>query len=582
MRSSTVRTDTGVASPAVTNAPGPRPPRRLAVLASVVVLAVVGAVAQGEEPETDTPPAIRYLGPDEVSRVLADLATSLPTGAHGRLETYGRSASGRPLHALVLGPPRRPAVLVHGGLGDRDAAGTVACVELARRLARDAAKDFDGLTWVLVPVPNPDGLAAFLEGGVSVGREDLRIDRDRDGRRGEDGPSDVDGDGLVLWMRIPRSDGRWRVGAARPLDPRRDGAPAEAVTGDPRLLVKDADARDAVRYHVVREGLDADADGEVGEDPPALDLTRQMAGTFDGVGPWTGDGPFPGFAPETRALMDLSLAHPTLIAWYGFTSIGTRLLRANERGNAADVDASAYERLGKDLADATGLFLRRAGGDNAGSDLDWAANHLGLLAVRVPVGRIQRHPRNARPGDDPDELDRLLWNDDALGGAGFRDFQPFDHPTLGPVEIGGFLPRTMLEPTDADLPAAVDRVCEAPRRHAAHRPRLDLDVTARTLSPGLLELEVIAVNRGDGALETNVAREAKIARPVHVRIVPRDGVERIGGPAVARLRPYGPGERSETARILLRIGDAQRGTVVARLVATHRVGGDLEREVVVP
>ena len=40
-----------------------------------------------------------------------------------------------------------------------------------------------------------------------------------------------------------------------------------------------------------------------------------------------------------------------------------------------------------------------------------------------------------------DQVDALMWDDEGNGGRGFREWEPFDHPTLGEVEIGGFHPK---------------------------------------------------------------------------------------------------------------------------------------------
>ncbi len=36
------------------------------------------------------------------------------------------------------------------------------------------------------------------------------------------------------------------------------------------------------------------------------------------------------------------------------------------------------------------------------------------------------------------DLKLLAWNDAVLGGKGFVDWFAFDHPQLGPVELGGW------------------------------------------------------------------------------------------------------------------------------------------------
>lgn len=559
-------------------APSP-PAARLAAFLLVLVLAapVRPVRADDEEEAPAPPPVLAYAGSADVEATLEAAAAAAPMAWGARVERYGTSAGGRALLALHLGPATRPTVLVHGGLGDRDAAGTVACLDLARRLA--AAPDApDGPSWLLVPAPHPDALDAFLAGRLPETAEALRVDRDRDGRRGEDGPSDIDGDGLVLWMRRAHGGGTWRARAARPTDKRREDAGPEAVTGDPRWLEETGvDTREAPAYQLLREGLDDDGDGEVNEDPPSLDLTRQLCGTCDAVGPWGGEGPFPGHAPESRALMDLSLTRPSLVAWYGFTSVGQRLLRANERGKVADEDGPLYERLAKDLEAATGLTMERCGGGNPGSDLDWASVHLGVPAVRIPVARGVRHALDARPGDDVSELDWLLWNDEVLGGAGFKPWTPFVHPTLGEVEIGGWLPFSRHEPPAALLGEAVARVVAAPRCHAGHLPRLDLEVKVGAHGAGLFEIEVHVANTGGGPLETKAARDGRLARPVHVRLVLADGVQRLGGAPVATASPWEPGAREGPLRWLVRAAPGQGP--LGRLVAHHRVAADLEREV---
>src|SRR3954467_5874012 len=36
-----------------------------------------------------------------------------------------------------------------------------------------------------------------------------------------------------------------------------------------------------------------------------------------------------------------------------------------------------------------------------------------------------------------DDLKMLAWSDNEMGGRGFIDWYPFQHPQLGPVEVGG-------------------------------------------------------------------------------------------------------------------------------------------------
>ncbi|MFM8978943.1 MAG: hypothetical protein ACKOSS_00535, partial [Planctomycetia bacterium] len=355
-----------------------------------------------------------------------------------------------------------PCVLVHGGLGANDAAGTAAVLDLAERLASaESGAAREAVRWLLVPAPNPDALVAFLGGQPRAGGG--AQDRDLDGRRGEDGPEDLDGDGEVRWMRRRDPLGRWAPGSLVG----KEGTPER----DERLLLeRPSDAARATSYELLREGRDSDGDGQVDEDPPGLDLTRACAGAWDHQGPWGGEGAFPGAAPEARALMDLGLAEPGLLAWYGFSSEGPFLLRASENGSAADADQALYDRLAPALAERTGVALRKASelvrGRNPGSDLDWASAHLGVVALRIPVWRIPKQAAHAAERAAADELDWLLWADQSLPAGAFKPWTPFTHPDLGPLELGGWARFTRYEPPPSLLGAAVRAVSAAPLAQA--------------------------------------------------------------------------------------------------------------------
>jgi len=44
------------------------------------------------------------------------------------------------------------------------------------------------------------------------------------------------------------------------------------------------------------------------------------------------------------------------------------------------------------------------------------------------------------------EQSLIAFSDEVLGGAGFVDWKEYDHPELGIVEIGGFMPFTDINP----------------------------------------------------------------------------------------------------------------------------------------
>ena len=529
-------------------------------------------------------PKVVYAGPDDVKARLESLV-----GPRAQLGTYGTSAGGRPLLVLRIGRADRPQVLVHGGVGDRDAAGTAAALDFAERVARAPAEGSPGhdplekVGFLVIPAPNPDALAGFLAGTAARGGGN--VDRDRDGKLGEDGPDDLDGDGEIVLMRRRRPEGTFVVPDTAP-------KPDGKKLSDPRMMDEAGiDARRAKSYEKARpEGRDDDGDGDVDEDPPGLDLTRQFMGVWEEMGAWQGDGPFPGFAPEVRALMELSFETANLVGWYAFVSEGPRLERASERGNAADADDALYGRLATAWKSASSLELRKASerpgaSNNPGSELDWAAKHLGVPALRIPVWRIAKEDANGRERADPDELDWLLWNDRVLGGKGFVAWHEVKHPQLGIVEIGGWKRFTRHEPPADHLEASVRAVSGVPLAHAAFVPELDVLVETEALGAGIVRVRARVANVGGGPTETQRSRAALRAMEIRLDLEAGGGVERTAGPVSASVGHLEAGEISSTTEWLVR----RPATPVAggpapfvRIRARHRIAGTVVEEVALP
>ncbi|MDZ4805964.1 MAG: M14 family zinc carboxypeptidase, partial [Candidatus Eisenbacteria bacterium] len=239
-----------------------------------------------------------YAEPGSVAAELRTLAGRLPGGT---IVEYGHSPDGRPLLALQVSrgsgdPNMRPALLIIGGVEPE----RLATVELALAIAGRAGAVPDSgsdplATSVLYVIadPAPDGRARVLAGGG--GWIGAPVDDDADGRLDEDGPEDLDGDGLVRWMRV------WRNGGAYRPD-----------TADVRASIKaDAAAGQPGQFDLVREGKDNDSDDRIGEDDPGgVRLDANFPHGWVLFGP--GAGLFPMSQPESKALADFVLARPNI------------------------------------------------------------------------------------------------------------------------------------------------------------------------------------------------------------------------------------------------------------------------------
>ena len=168
----------------------------------------------------------------------------------------------------------------------------------------DAVTAFlDETTVYVLPRANPDAAEArFTSPRFELQSGGRGVDNDRDGRSGEDGPSDVNGDGMIVSMRVLDPEGTWI------LDPT-----------DARALVE-ADPKKGERgqYKLHVEGRDADGDERVAEDPARdTQLNRNFSSGWNEHAAHS--GLFPSDEPEVQALMEfvLQLEDLALVVCYG-------------------------------------------------------------------------------------------------------------------------------------------------------------------------------------------------------------------------------------------------------------------------
>jgi hypothetical protein len=275
----------------------------LAPLLAALALAAVPAVAQG--------PSGYH---DHAALTKAVQALAGANKAIVKIESLGKSRGGRDIWALQLAnpgpiePAKRPALLIAAGFEGDHLVGTEIALTVAEYLAKNAASDaavkarLDDGTIYVVPRVNPDGAEGFfapLKTGSRTNAEPF--DDDNDGRTDEDGPEDLNGDGLITVMRVPAADGEYMI------DPE-----------DARLMKKaDPKKGETGAYKLYTEGIDNDGDGFINEDPAGgVDLNRNFAHDYAYYKPDA--GPHMVSAAEARALMAWIVAHRNVAAMLTF------------------------------------------------------------------------------------------------------------------------------------------------------------------------------------------------------------------------------------------------------------------------
>lgn len=511
-------------------------------------------------PANPTPPPLpayepRYRGSTEAALWCDSLELAAP--AHVRRFDLATTRDGRPTPALEiaapgpLAPAERPTLLVIGALDGRSLAGAEAALFVARELAQHASELSPDLTLIVAPFANVEALDLSKRDGAGDGRTLRPVDDDRDGAFDEDGPDDLDDDGMILEMLVESPQGTWCFG------------------DDPRWVLP-AQPGAGRRFVRVREGRDDDGDGLFNEDGAGgVDLDRNFP--VGREGPWADAsvGALPLCEPVSRALAELARTR---------RCFSVLLLQGSHGGLAypggvpaleswSAPDRALYEELSERFALATGRSaqaprpLRAVRGANApGAALDWFAASCGALALELapwgpqveggapslaqparfdarPEGQTERwHARHDR------EWSR--WLDEHRDGLGYVAWRPVDLRNGRAAYVGGFEPWTVETPPGESLERALSGIPRFVRELCDAAPRLEFG--AVTLSRNAGVLRVRANFRNAGALPTGLRARGASSSAEALRLELELGAEHrlLAGSSAVRVEALAGGELS--------------------------------------
>jgi murein tripeptide amidase MpaA len=311
---------------------------------------------------------------------------------------------------------------------------------------------------------------------------------------------DVDGDGLVLWMRQLDPAGEWKVS-----------------TLDPRLLIpRSPGERGGTYYRLYPEGRIAAHDGG-----PVL-VSRPQDGNMNRHFPadWDpeeyGGGSLPLAEPESRALAECLIAHPNIgaaLACHTHSGVLLPPEPPSETAMSYD-DMKLFEGLNKMGEEITSYPVISVLKDftvpgmprRHGVFSDWAYTHLGMISYTIELWDAETEAGISKtdhapfaPLTEAQHLQLLRWNDAALGGEGFVRWRPLEHPELGAVEVGGwkYIQVFRNPPTEALLQRELDKVFRFTIAVAEALPSLHVTrASARQVGDGLFIVEAVVANDG--------------------------------------------------------------------------------------
>jgi hypothetical protein len=393
------------------------------------------------------------------------------------LYSVGKSFEGRDIWQITIANRKtgkdtdKPAMFLEGNRHSGEVTAAESALYFAWHVLTNYGKDPDITRLVdtkalYVRVKNnPDGSELYLN-TAQGNRSSVRPhDSDGDGLLDEDPAEDLDGDGFCRQMR-------------KKVEPGKGEFIIDPADASGRLMKRAGQGKGD--YLLYSEGLDNDGDGKYNEDGiGGLDLHRNYPENWrpepgrdlTGRG-WTqlGAGEYPLSEPETRSVVLFLLEHPNVSVGQTMDTAVPMHLRPPSTSRSEESmfpeDLAFYSHF-----DAEG---KKITGYPYAGDVYWDYAEAGRSFREMDMREPQEEGPGGRPlfGHSPDfgysyygaiwygdelwsggrvkdydgdgritELEVLRWNDEALGGRGFKNWTKFNHPQLGEVEIGGYNPK---------------------------------------------------------------------------------------------------------------------------------------------
>jgi hypothetical protein len=578
--------------------------RNLKVLGSRHAVALAALAAASLALPGSAPAQVSsYLDHDALTRELRSLTQGTDLV---RMRSLAKTLGGRDVWVLEVGNPagvpleERPGVLVVGNLDGDHLVGSALALEAVRYLVRNAGeeavkKSLDTQVFYFFPRLNPDGAEAMFAKVKWDRKTNGRpFDDDNDGRLDEDGPEDLNGDGYITVMRVKDPAGDYVVD-----------------TTDARLMKRaDAAKGESGAYKLYLEGTDEDGDGFINEDGPGgVDLDRNFQHEYPYW--QRDAGPYMVSEAESRALMDFVLAHRNVAAILTFGESDNLVTPPDSRGALAGakvLELPLFAAASNEGVFQVGVFTQGGGGRGfgggggrgggasflrgalPGADNDPSSGERPATTVAsadqayfqaaseaykritgiqsVPVHRTPQGaffqfgyfqygvpsfstpgwglaaPEGARPAVADAQILKAL---DAMGVQAFAAWTPFRHPTLGDVEIGGFLPYVTTNPPAAQLPELGEKHAKFLVELAGMLPRVRIaEAKATAKGGGVFAVEVAIENTGFFPTSTQHGVTSSSVAPTQVQIQV-DAAEILTGAdktvTVAKLDGSGARER---------------------------------------
>jgi hypothetical protein len=576
------------------------------ILFFALFIPVSGALAQSATGEW------KYRNNQEVQASLKALQAGNPAVID--LHKIAVSPGGRELTVVEIGKDQSdgPAVFVAANFDGITPLATEGALHLARYLM-DHPEFRTNVRWYILPAGNPDAAGNFFRKPLlKSSLNAMEVNLDTDDQTNEDGYEDLNGDGFITMMRKKVPDGEYRISDEDPrLLVKAD--PAKSEKGIYKLYSEGIDNDGDGLYnedepggvnpginfphefrHFVKEaglypGQAPETYGVMkfiydhpeivmtinfGESNLLMDLPQEGKSDFDPtririperLARQTGLSPAQTYTME-QLIQAVSARFPDTEVTENM--ILAQLTTGPEK-NFRKNDLVFYESLSKSYKEAlksAGLpvTLKAPVKPANGSFELWSYFHLGVPSVALSLWapEIKRDTTAAaapaspaaRPGissqeKKPSAEKQLLDYFDRQGINGFAAWQSFNHPQLGEVEIGGFIPYASNTPPAAEAEKWLKGQIPFVASLAHSIPDIGISgeqVTA--LGAGVYRLELFIENKSPLPYPTDMGIRNQQPAPV-ILSLEGNGITIVEGQARTPITSLGGNQTSKVSFVI--------------------------------
>ena len=191
-----------------------------------------------------------------------------------------------------------------------------------------------------------------------------------------------------------------------------------------------------------------------------------------------------------------------------------------------------------------------------------------------------RTPQAASKSADSDTYKKWLdWIDNSNNGEGFVEWTPFEHPQLGEVEIGGFVPYLRVNPPSDQIPELIQSHSEFALFLASQFAHIEMDKPqVKKLSSGLFELTLKIHNKGKFPYVTAMGQRTRSINSIMVKLnfEDDDSMKLFGGTKRVDTANMEPGGEKKLTWLIL----SPSGKKVNIRLWARNGGGETEQTVV--